>query len=281
MSTKGDLSFQPGSYDHTNIWFGVREHAMGAILNGMATHRAVRVYGGTFLTFSDYMRGAIRLAALTEAPVTYVFTHDSIGVGEDGPTHQPVEHVTALRTIPNLTVIRPADANETIEGWRIAMTRMKGPVALILTRQKLPNIDQQRYAPASNVTKGAYILSEAEGGTPDIILIGTGSELQWALGAQEQLKQEGIKARVVSMPSMELFDQQEQSYKDEVLPPSITKRVSVEAGVTLPWFKYIGLNGVAIGLDRFGESGPGDEVMKYFGFTTENVTKVAKSLLNK
>lgn len=280
MSTKGELSFQPGSYDHTNIWFGVREHGMGSILNGMATHRAVRVYGGTFLTFSDYMRGSIRLAALTEAPVTYVFTHDSIGVGEDGPTHQPVEHVTALRTIPNLTVIRPGDANETVEAWRIAMTRMKGPVALILTRQKLPNIDQTKYAPASNVAKGAYVLSDAEG-TPDVILIGTGSELQWAFGAQEELKKEGIKARVVSMPSFELFNQQDQSYKDNVLPPSVTKRVAIEAGVTQAWYKYVGFDGAVIGLDRFGESGPGDEVMKHFGFTTENVVKVAKGLLRK
>ncbi|MBA4139645.1 MAG: transketolase [Segetibacter sp.] len=280
MSTKGELSFQPGSYDHTNIWFGVREHGMGAILNGMASHRGVRVYGGTFLTFSDYMRGSIRLAALTEAPVTYVFTHDSIGVGEDGPTHQPVEHITALRTIPNLTVIRPADANETIEAWRIAMTRLKGPVALILTRQKLPNIDQTRFASAKNVEKGAYILSDAEG-TPDIILIGSGSELQWAMAAQEELKKEGTKARVVSMPSWELFDQQDQAYKDEVLPPAITKRVAIEAGVTLGWYKYVGLDGAVVGLDRFGASGPGDEVMKYFGFTTENVLNVARGLLNK
>lgn len=280
MSTKGELSFQPGSYDHTNIWFGVREHGMGAILNGMASHRGVRVYGGTFLTFSDYMRGSIRLAALTEAPVTYVFTHDSIGVGEDGPTHQPVEHVTALRTIPNLTVIRPADANETIEAWRIAMTRMKGPVALILTRQKLPNIDQTRFASAKNVLKGAYILSDAEG-TPDIILIGSGSELQWAVAAQEELKKDGVKARVVSMPSWELFDQQDNTYKDEVLPPQITKRLAVEAGVTLGWYKYVGLDGAVVGLDRFGESGPGDEVMKHFGFTAENVLNVARGLLGK
>jgi transketolase len=253
---------------------------MGAILNGMATHRAVRAYGGTFLTFSDYMRGSIRLAALTEAPVTYVFTHDSIGVGEDGPTHQPVEHVTALRTIPNLTVIRPADANETVEAWRIAMTRMKGPVALILTRQKLPNIDQSRYAPATNVQKGGYVLSDAEG-TPDIILMASGSEVQWAMGAQEQLKNDGVQARVVSMPSWELFDQQDQTYRDEVLPPQITKRVAIEAGVTLGWYKWVGLQGAVVGLDRFGESGPGDEVMKHFGFTTENVVKVARGLLNK
>ncbi len=282
MSTKGDLSFQPDHYELGNIWFGVREHGMGSIMNGISSHRGVRTYGGTFLTFSDYMRGAIRLAALTEAPVTYVFTHDSIGLGEDGPTHQPVEHVTALRTIPNLTVIRPGDANETIEGWRIAMTRMKGPVALILSRQKMPNIDQEKYAPAAgNVQKGAYILSEAEGGKPDVILIGTGSELNLCVSAQEQLKGEGIKARVVSMPSMELFTQQEQSYRDEVLPPAIHQRVSVEAGITLAWWKWITAEGAAIGIDRFGESGPGEELMKIFGFTVENVVKKAKEVLKK
>jgi len=280
MPTKSDISFQPGSYDHSNIWFGVREHAMGAILNGMATHRGVRVYGGTFLTFSDYMRGAIRLAALTEAPITYVFTHDSIGVGEDGPTHEPVEQITSLRTLPNLTVIRPGDANETVEAWRIAMTRMKGPVALILSRQKLPSIDQTRYPSARNLEKGAYLLSDAEG-TPDVILIGTGSELQLVMGAQEELKKEGINARVVSMPSFELFEKQDKAYKDSVLPPHIKKRVSVEAGVTLAWYKYITSEGAAIGIDRFGESGNGEEVMKLFGFSVENVCKVAKTLLNK
>jgi transketolase len=191
MPTKNDVSFQPGSYHHSNIWFGVREHAMGAILNGMASHRGVRVYGGTFLTFSDYMRGAIRLAALTEAPVTYVFTHDSIGVGEDGPTHEPVEHISSLRCLPNLTVIRPGDANETVEAWRIAMQRMKGPVALILSRQKLPSLDQSRYPSARNVEKGAYILVDSEG-TPDLILIGTGSELQLVVGAQQELKKKAL-----------------------------------------------------------------------------------------
>ena len=282
MPKAGNVSFQPGQYENGNVWFGVREHAMGAIMNGISSHRGVRTYGGTFLTFSDYMRGAIRLAALTEAPVTYVFTHDSIGLGEDGPTHQPVEQITALRAVPNLTVIRPGDANETIEACRIAMTRMKGPVALILSRQKMPNIDQEKYTPAAgNVQKGAYILSEAEGGKPDVILMGTGSELQLAVQAQEVLKKEGIKARVVSMPSWELFDQQEPSYRDEVLPPSIHQRVSVEAGVTLAWWKWITAEGAAIGIDRFGESGPYEELMKIFGFTVENVVQKAKDVLKK
>lgn len=280
MPTKGEVSFQPGSYDHSNIWFGVREHGMGAILNGMASHRGVRVYGGTFLTFSDYMRGAIRLAALTEAPVTYVFTHDSIALGEDGPTHQPVEHVTALRTIPNLTVIRPADANETVEAWRIAMNRLKGPVALILTRQKLPTIDRSRYAAARNVERGAYILSEAEG-TPNIILIGTGSEVQLVLGAQAELQKEGIRARVVSMPSWELFEKQDQAYRDEVLLPSLKKRLAVEAGITMAWYKYVTSEGDVIGIDRFGESGPGEQVLAAFGFTVANVCEKARAILNK
>jgi transketolase len=280
MPTKNDVSFQPGSYHHSNIWFGVREHAMGAILNGMASHRGVRVYGGTFLTFSDYMRGAIRLAALTEAPVTYVFTHDSIGVGEDGPTHEPVEHISSLRCLPNLTVIRPGDANETVEAWRIAMQRMKGPVALILSRQKLPSLDQSRYPSARNVEKGAYILVDSEG-TPDLILIGTGSELQLVVGAQQELKKEGINARVVSMPSFELFEKQDQSYKESVFPAQVKKRVAVEAGVTLAWYKYVTSEGAVIGIDRFGESGAGEEVMKHFGFSIENVCNVTRSLLNK
>ena len=282
MPKEGDKSFQPGSYENGNVWFGVREHGMGAIMNGISSHRGVRTYGGTFLTFSDYMRGAIRLASLTEAPVTYVFTHDSIGLGEDGPTHQPIEQVTALRAIPNLTVIRPGDANETIEACRISMTRMKGPVALILSRQKMPNIDQEKYTPAKgNVQKGAYILSEAEGGKPDVILMGTGSELHLCVEAQETLKGEGIKARVVSMPSWELFDKQDQSYKDEVLPPAIHKRVSIEAGVTLAWWKWTTAEGLPIGIDRFGESGPAEELMKIFGFTADNVVQKAKEVLNK
>jgi transketolase len=277
----GSDNFQPGNYGGRNIWFGVREHGMGAILNGMASYGGIRPYGGTFLTFSDYMRGSIRLAALTHAPVTYVFTHDSIALGEDGPTHQPVEQVTSLRLTPNLTVIRPADANETVEAWKIALNRLRGPVALILSRQKLPVIDQEKYAPASNVWKGAYILSEAKSGTPDIILMGTGSEVHLILEAQEQLAAEGINARVVSVPSMEIFTQQEEAYQHEVLPPAIHKRLAVEAGVTLPWYKFISSEGDVIGIDSFGDSGEGNAVLAHFGFTTENVINKAKALLNK
>ncbi len=277
---QGDESFQPGHYEHTNIWFGVREHGMGAILNGMASYGGTRVYGGTFLTFSDYMRGSIRLAALTKAPVTYIFTHDSIGLGEDGPTHQPVEQVSSLRLTPNLTVLRPADAYETVEAWKIAMSRLKGPVALILSRQKLPVIDQQKYAPAANVWKGGYVLSDAEG-APDIILIATGSEVHLVLEAQTKLAAEGIKARVVSLPSFEIFNQQDQAYQDSVLPPNQHKRLAVEAGVTLPWYKYVTAEGDVIGIDSFGESGEGNAVMEYFGFTADNVYNRARALLNK
>lgn len=275
---KGDESFQPGHYDQRNIWFGVREHGMGAILNGMASYGGTRVYGGTFLTFSDYMRGAIRLAALTKAPVTYIFTHDSVALGEDGPTHQPVEQISSLRMLPNLTVLRPADANETIFAWKIAMSRLKGPVALILSRQKLPVIDQEKYAPASNVEKGAYILSDSEG-EPDIILIATGSEVHLILEVQEKLAAEGIKVRVVSLPSFEIFNQQDKVYRDSVLPPNQPKRLAVEAGVTLPWYKYIGSEGDVIGIDTFGESGEGNAVLAHFGFTTENIYNRAKALL--
>ena len=277
---KGEDSFQPGHYENSNIWFGVREHAMGGILNGLAAHGGIRTYGGTFLTFSDYMRGAIRLAALTEAPVTYIFTHDSIGLGEDGPTHQPVEHITALRTIPNLTVIRPADANETSEAWKIALKREKGPVALILTRQKLPIIDQEKYARATNVSKGAYILKDSDK-APEIILIATGSEVQLVVGAQQKLEADGIATRVVSMPSFELFEKQSAAYKESVFPPANHKRLAVEAGITQAWYKYITADGDVIGIDRFGESGPGDEVLEHFGFTIDNVYKRAKALLNK
>ena len=277
---KGDESFQPGHYDQRNIWFGVREHGMGAILNGMASYGGTRVYGGTFLTFSDYMRGSIRLAALTKAPVTYIFTHDSVALGGDGPTHQPVEHISSLRMLPNLTVLRPADANETVFAWKIAMSRLKGPVALILSRQKLPVIDQEKYASAANVEKGAYILSDSVG-EPDIILIATGSEVHLVLEVQEKLVAEGIKARAVSMPSFELFNQQDKVYQDSVLPPSQHKRLAVEAGVTLPWYKYITSQGDVIGIDTFGESGEGNAVLTHFGFTTENIYNRAKALLNK
>jgi len=275
-----DISFQPGKYQNSSIWFGVREHAMGAIMNGIDAHGGTRVYGGTFLTFSDYMRGAIRLAALTHAPVTYIFTHDSVALGEDGPTHQPVEQVTGLRTVPNLTVLRPADANETVQAWRIAMSRNKGPVALILSRQKLNTLDQNIYGSAKNVEKGAYILKDSDG-TPDIILIASGSEVGLVLEAQELLTKEGAKVRVVSMPSWDLFDYQDQEYRDSILPPHIRKRLAVEAGVTFGWYKYVGLDGDVIGIDTFGDSGEGTAVLKHFGFTTENVYQRAKAILNK
>jgi len=278
---KPEDSFQPGHFYHRNIWFGVREHGMGAILNGMASYGGTRVYGATFLTFSDYMRGSIRLAALTKAPVTYIFTHDSVALGEDGPTHQPVEHVSSLRMLPNLTVLRPADAYETVESWKIAMSRLKGPVALILSRQKLPVIDQQKYAPAAgNVQKGGYILNDSKG-APDLILIATGSEVHLILDAQVKLEAEGIKTRVVSLPSFELFNQQDQAYRDSVLPPTQHKRLGVEAGVTLPWYKYVTAEGDVLGIDTFGESGEGMAVLEHFGFTVDNVYKRAKALLNK
>ena len=280
MPTGGDLSFQPGSYQNSNVWFGVREHAMGAALNGMARHGGVRAYGGTFLTFSDYMRGAIRLSALAESPVTFVFTHDSVGLGEDGPTHQPVEQVAALRTIPNLIVLRPADANETVECWRLSLQQRKTPTALILGRQKLPIFDQSKYGPArAGVACGAYVLSEAASGRPELILIGTGSEVSLALKAQQVLEQEGVAVRVVSMPSWELFELQDKAYQQQVLPPAVRKRVSIEAGSSIGWHKYVTDEGAVIGLDRFGESGPGEAVLALFGFSVENVVAQARAVL--
>ncbi|GAA4377436.1 transketolase [Hymenobacter koreensis] len=280
MPTSGAVSFQPGSYQHSNIWFGVREHAMGAAMNGMARHGGVRTYGGTFLTFSDYMRGAIRLTALSESAATFVFTHDSIGLGEDGPTHQPVEHVAALRTIPNIVVIRPADANETVEAWRVAMSTPKSPVVLILSRQRLPVLDQARYGPArEGVARGAYILSEAEGGQPELLLLATGSEVALAMEAQQKLQAEGVATRVVSMPSWELFEKQPKIYQQLVLPPAVRKRVAIEAGSPMGWHKYATDEGAVIAISRFGESGPGEEVMALFGFSVENVVRQARLVL--
>ncbi len=279
MPTKGDVSFQPGSYHESNIWFGVREHAMGAALNGMAQHGGVRPYGGTFLNFSDYMRGAIRLTALAESGATFVFTHDSIGLGEDGPTHQPVEQIVSLRTIPNIIVLRPADANETVWAWRVAMTKTKSPVVLILCRQKLPVLDQSQYGSAQGVERGAYILKEAEGGNPELILLATGSEVSLVLKAQDELQKQGIRARVVSMPSWELFEQQDVAYHHEVLPPTVRKRLAVEAGSPIGWHKYVTDEGTTISMNRFGLSAPGEEVLEYFGFTVENVVKKARSIM--
>ena len=260
------------------LHFGVREHAMGAILNGMSLDGLLKPFGGTFLVFSDYMRGAVRLSAIMKAPVVFVWTHDSIGVGEDGPTHQPIEHLWSLRAMPQLNVARPADATETAIVWRTAIER-RTPTGLALSRQGVPSLDRNRYAPAEGAAKGAYVLSEATGGTTKVLLLATGTEVSIALEAQELLAAEGIPARVVSMPCLEWFEDQEQSYRDQVLPPSVRARVSVEAGATIGWWKYIGDHGEAIGIDHFGESASGDYLMKKLGFTADNVAAAAKKSL--
>ena len=253
---------------------------MGAVLNGMALSNFLIPYGATFLIFSDYMRPPLRLAAIMKIRPIMVFTHDSIALGEDGTTHQPVEQLIGLRTVPNMTVIRPADANETAQAWRVAIEHRDGPVCIVLTRQGIPIIDQKKYASAENLEKGAYILSDCEG-EPDLILIATGSEVHLIMEAQKQLKKENINARVVSMPSWNLFDRQSSEYREKVFPKNIRKRLAVEAGSSVGWLKYITDDGDVIGIDTFGESAPGDEVMKEYGFTVENVLKRAKDLLSK
>jgi transketolase len=275
MTDGGD--FEAGSYNGRNFHFGIREHAMGAILNGM-TLTKVRSYGSGFLIFSDYMRAPIRLSSLMEVPVNYIFTHDSIGVGEDGPTHQPIEQLISLRAIPQLLVIRPGDANEVAEAWRIMMTQQHHPVALILSRQPMPTLDRTRFAPAAGVQKGAYVLEDSSG-TPQIILIGTGSELQLCVGAHEQLKAEGIRSRVVSMPCQELFERQPLEYRESVLPRSVRARVAVEAGSSLGWRRYVGLDGAIIARRDFGASAPLKELLKHFGFTVEKVVEEAKKVI--
>jgi len=273
------LAGGPTGYAGRNIHFGIREHAMAGIATGMALHGGVLPFAATFFTFSDYMRPSIRLAALSKAHVIYVWTHDSIGLGEDGPTHQPVEQLASLRALPDLTLLRPADANETVEAWKIAVAHTSGPVGLVLTRQRLPILDRSTLAPASGVAKGAYVLSDCATGSPTVILIATGSEVSVALEAHNQLTREGIASRVVSMPSWDLFQSQPQSYRDTVLPPGVKARVSIEAGSTLGWERYVGLDGAIIGLDRFGASAPGEIVMRELGFTPEHVVKAAKSLI--
>jgi transketolase len=268
-------------YGGRNIHFGVREHAMGAAINGMALHGGLIPYTATFLIFSDYMRPAIRLAAISELHTIFVFTHDSIGLGEDGPTHQAVEHIMSLRAIPHLVVIRPADANEAVEAWRVAIQYKRGPVVLAFTRQNLPIFDRATYTSASELRRGAYILSEAGNGKPQAILIGTGSEVQLAIEAQQQLAEKNIFARVVSMPSWELFNQQPKEYRESVLPSSIKARVSIEAGVTLGWQKYVGDAGIAIGLDRYGASAPGKVIFEKLGFAAENVIAKVMALLSR
>jgi len=268
-------------YAGRNIHFGVREHAMAAILTGLALHGGVLPFGATFLTFSDYMRPSIRLAALSKARVIYIWTHDSIGLGEDGPTHQPVEHLAGLRATPNLLMLRPADAAETVEAWRAALRHKQGPVGLVLTRQKLPVLDRQTLAPASGVARGAYVLAEAGGTVPDVILIATGSEVSVALEAHQRLVRDGIRSRIVSMPSWELFEAQPKAYRDTVLPPSVRARVGVEAATPFGWERYVGPEGAIIGVNRFGASAPGPVVMREFGFTPEHVVETAKALLEK
>jgi transketolase len=283
---KGGGDFEAGSYEGRIIHFGVREHAMGSTLTGISLNGGLIPFGGTFLTFSDYMRPAIRLAALSEVQVIYVFTHDSIGLGEDGPTHQPVEHVAALRAIPNLFVIRPADSAEVSEAWRIAILRRHGPTALALTRQKVSVIDRTRYGSAEGLRRGGYILAEGEVQipnskfqSPQLILIATGSEVSLALDAREKLQAEGIATRVVSLPCWELFEEQTEDYRHEILPPATTARLGIEAGVRQGWDRYVGPQGDVICIDRFGASAPGDVVMRELGFNVDNVLKHAKALL--
>jgi transketolase len=276
-TVQGSVSGSWG-YEGANIAFGVREHAMASILNGMALHGGIIPFGSTFLTFSDYMRPSIRLGALMRLHIIYIFTHDSVALGEDGPTHQPLEHLASLRAMPNLTVIRPADANETAEAWRVAMEHREGPVALILTRQNVPVIDRSRFNPANGIRNGAYILADSPA-RPEIILIATGSEVHLALEVYERLRNEGIGVRVVSMPSWELFEKQTEEYRNKIFPPEITVRMSIEASVTLGWHKYVGLQGEIVGIDHFGASAPGKTVLKEFGFTSENVLKRVRALL--
>jgi transketolase len=279
-TVQGSIS-GPWGYQGANIAFGVREHAMGSILNGMALHGGLLPYGSTFLIFSDYMKPAIRLAALMKLHLIYIFTHDSIGLGEDGPTHQPIEQLSNLRAIPNLTVIRPADANETAEAWRMAIEHQDGPVAIILTRQNLPVIDRSKFHPAIGLRRGAYILADSATDEPEIILIATGSEVHLALEVYEKLRAEGIRARIVNMPSWELFEQQSEDYRNKILLPHIAARISIEAGATHGWHKYVGLEGETIGIDRFGASAPGKVLLQKFGFTPENLLNRVRTLLAK
>ena len=281
---KDSGSFEPDNYEGRNIHFGIREHAMGATMNGMALYGSVIPYGGTFQTFSDYMRPAIRLAALSGIQTIYVFTHDSIGLGEDGPTHQSVEHLAALRAIPNLAVIRPCDAHETREAWRAALERDKAPTAFAFSRQKVDLIDRKKHADAKGLHKGAYVLAEAEGKTgkasaPKLILIATGSEVGLAMQAREQLNAQNIPTRVVSIPCWEFFDEQPPKYKESVLPKNVTARLAIEAGVSLGWHKYVGTEGGTLTVDKFGASAPAADVFKEYGFTVENVLKKAKKLV--
>jgi transketolase len=275
----GSVAFQPDHREGKNFHFGVREHGMASIVNGMAAHGGIRPYGATFLVFADYCRGALRVSALSHMPSIWVFTHDSIGLGEDGPTHQPVETIASLRVIPNLLVLRPADSNETAEAWRVALQSKKRPTILALSRQNLPTLDRKTLAPAAGLQKGAYVLADLGGNKPEIILMASGSEVSLVLDAAQKLAAEGKSVRVVSFPSWELFKEQSPEYRESVLPANVTRRVAVEAGSTFGWEKWVGDKGAVIGIDHFGASAPGKVVMEKFGFTVDHVLEEAKRLL--
>jgi transketolase len=277
---EGAGEFFPDEFAGRNVHFGVREHGMGAAVNGM-TLSGLRGFAATFFNFSDYMRASMRLAALMEIPALFIFTHDSIGVGEDGPTHQPIEQLASLRAMPNMLVLRPGDANEVTEAYKAALQHTHGPSTLVFSRQAMPTLDRTKYAPASGVAKGGYVLADADGGKPEVILIGTGTELQWCVGAYEKLQAEGIKARVVSLPSWELFEKQDAAYKESVLPSSVTARVSIEMASVFGWDRYTGPKGKIIGMRSFGASAPLKDLLKLFGFDVDTVVAAAKQLLGK
>ena len=277
---KGEPSFSAESYAGRNFHFGIREHGMGSIMNGMSLFGGIIPYGATFLIFSDYMRPPVRLACIMDRHVIYVYTHDSIGLGEDGPTHQPIEQLSALRAIPGFTLIRPADASETAEAWRVALKHKKGPVALVLTRQKLPFIDRSKYASASGLARGAYVLADSPGGAPQVVLMSTGSEVSLILDAQNKLEADGIRSRAVSIPSQELFARQDQAYRDSVLPKGV-KRVAIEAAHPMSWYRWVGDDGIIIGLERFGASAPAPVIYTHLGITADRVVESAKQLVGK
>jgi transketolase len=278
LKFEGAGDFQPGQYAGRNLHFGIREHVMGATVNGL-TVSGIRAFGATFFNFSDYMRASIRLSALMEAPSIFIFTHDSIGLGEDGPTHQPIEQLASLRAMPNLILFRPGDANEVVEAWKVIAQLQHQPAALVLTRQAIPTFDRTKYGAASGTARGAYILADAPGGKPDVILMGTGSEVSLCVEAYEKLKAEGINARVVSMPCWKIFDRQDAAYKESVLPSSVTARVSVEMAATFGWERYVGLKGHKIGMHRFGASAPLKDLLKFFGFTADAVVAEARKAI--
>jgi len=276
----GAGDFQPGSYAGRNLHFGIREHVMGASVNGLVVS-GIRAFGATFFNFSDYMKASIRLSALMEIPSIFIFTHDSIGLGEDGPTHQPIEQLAGLRAMPNLVLFRPGDANEVVEAWKVIAQLKHQPAALVLTRQAIPTFDRTKYGAAVGTAKGAYILADAPSGKPQVILMGTGSEVSLCVEAYEKLKAQGIQARVVSMPSWDIFEQQDAAYKESVLPSSVTARVSVEMAATLGWERYVGLKGRKVGMHSFGASAPLKDLLKFFGFTVDAVVAEAHKAIGE